>query len=87
MPILFDIKRKIQNNKILSQFLEVLSNRLVIVGILVALLFSILIYRLFVLQIIEGEEHLSNFNYKVEKTVETSGSRGNIYDCDGELLA
>lgn len=84
---MFDIKKKIQNNKILSQFLEVLSNRLVIVGILVALLFSILIYRLFVLQIIEGEEHLSNFNYKVEKTVETSGSRGNIYDCDGELLA
>ncbi len=44
-------------------------------------------YRLFNLQIIEGEEHLANFNYKVEKTITTNGSRGNIYDRNGKLLA
>lgn len=44
-------------------------------------------YRLFVLQIVEGQEHLDSFNYKVERTIETSGSRGNIYDCNGKLLA
>ena len=30
---------------------------------------------------------LDSFNYKVERTIETSGSRGNIYDCNGKLLA
>lgn len=64
-----------------------LSNRMVIVGIAITFLFFLLVYRLFVLQIVEGEEHLSNFNYKVEKTIETDGARGNIYDCNGKLLA
>ena len=62
-------------------------NRLILTGIFVGVLFCLLIYRLFILQIVEGEEHLDNFNYKVEKTIETNGSRGNIYDCNGELLA
>lgn len=84
---MFDFKRRLEGNKIAKQIIEVFSERLVIVGILICFLFSMLIYRLFVLQIIEGEEHLSNFNYKVEKTIETSGSRGNIYDCDGRLIA
>ena len=63
------------------------SNRIFIVGALLIALFLILIYRLFVLQIVEGEEHLANFNYKVKKTIETSGTRGNIYDCNGKVLA
>ena len=50
-------------------------------------LFCLLIYRLFVLQIIQGDEHLANFNYKIKKTIEISGARGNIYDCNGKTLA
>ena len=50
-------------------------------------LFCLLIYRLFVLQIIQGNEHLANFNYKIKKTIEISGARGNIYDCNGKTLA
>lgn len=50
-------------------------------------LFCVLIYRLFVLQIIQGDEHLANFNYKIKKTIEISGARGNIYDCKGKILA
>ncbi|MCD8020608.1 MAG: peptidase [Clostridiales bacterium] len=84
---MFDKFRKEERTKIRKQIVSVLSNRLVITGTLVIILFCALVYRLFVLQIIEGEEHLSNFNYKVEKTIETSGSRGNIYDCNGKLLA
>lgn len=41
----------------------------------------------FVLQIIQGDEHLANFNYKIKKTIEISGARGNIYDCNGKTLA
>ena len=73
--------------KLKKQIIELFSNRLVIVGALALILFGIIIYRIFVLQIVQGEEHQSNFNYKVEKTIETSGSRGNIYDCNGKLLA
>ncbi len=75
------------SNKITRTIAAWLSNRLVMVGILIGVLFMALVYRLFILQIVEGEEHLDNFNYKVEKTIETDGTRGNIYDCNGTLLA
>lgn len=84
---MFKLKEKIGNHKITLRCKELLSNRMAIIGAVIIALFLVLIYRLFVLQIIEGEEHLSNFNYKVEKTIETSGARGNIYDCNGNLLA
>lgn len=66
---------------------DLFTNRIFLVGLLLCTLFGMLVYRLFVLQILEGEEHLASFNYKVEKTIEMSGSRGNIYDCNGKLLA
>ena len=66
---------------------ELISNRLVLVGLLLIFLMGVLIQRLFVLQILEGEEHQASFDYKVEKNIELSGSRGNIYDCNGQLLA
>lgn len=87
MRILFKKREKRDRDRIGSQIKELLSNRLVIVGLFLIVLFGILIYRLFVLQIVEGEEHLANFKYKIQKTVETSGSRGNIYDYKGKLLA
>lgn len=84
---MFKMNLKIDGNKLKKQLKEIVSNRLILVGILVSFLFCLLAYRLFVLQIVEGEEHLESFNYKVERTIETSGSRGNIYDCNGKLLA
>lgn len=84
---MFDKNRKKDKYMIKKQLIGFFSNRLVVVGALIFILFGILAYRLFVLQIIEGKEHLANFNYKVEKTIETSGARGNIYDCQGRLLA
>ena len=84
---MFDIKNTIDKKKISKVILRSLSNRLVIVGTVIIVLFLFLVYRLFVLQIVEGEEHLSNFNYKVEKTIDIDGARGNIYDCNGNLLA
>ena len=78
---------KIDRNKIKKLCREIATNRLVLVGVVVLFLFCLLVYRLFVLQIVQGEEHLESFNYKVERTIETSGSRGNIYDCNGKLIA
>ncbi len=63
------------------------THRLFIVTILAIVMFSALILRLFKLQIIEGEEHLNNFTYKIERSLPTDASRGNIYDRNGNLLA
>lgn len=85
--ILFKKRKKIIKAAIKSFLKDFFTNRLNVMCILLMLLFAGLIYRLFILQIVEGEEHLANFNYKIEKTISTTGSRGNIYDCDGNLLA
>lgn len=84
---MFKNNLKIDGNKVKKQLKAIVSNRVIIIGIFVLFLFCLLVYRLFVLQIVEGQEHLDSFNYKVERTIETSGSRGNIYDCNGKLLA
>lgn len=84
--------------KILKDFLEILSSlkevifeyvkhRLFPVTVVIIILFSILVRRLFVLQIIEGQEHMDNFIYKSEKTLNIESVRGNIYDTNGKLLA
>lgn len=67
--------------------IEYVSHRLFIISALFVILFSILIGRLFVLQILEGEEHLNNFTYKSKKTLTVEASRGNIFDCNGNLIA
>ena len=47
--------------------LDYVKHRLFPVTVVVIVIFSILIRRLFVLQIIEGKEHMDNFIYKSEK--------------------
>lgn len=63
------------------------SHRLFILFVFFLGLFGIIIHRLFVLQIVEGQEHLDNFTLKSQKTVTIPSSRGNIYDRNGNLLA
>ncbi|MDO4556048.1 MAG: penicillin-binding transpeptidase domain-containing protein [Lachnospiraceae bacterium] len=73
--------------RIKDGFLSLISNRLFLFFLAAILLFSILVVRLFKLQIIDGEEYLDNFVLKTKKTITTQGSRGNIYDVNGKLLA
>ncbi len=47
----------------------------------------VLFGRLFELQIIQGESYLNDYTQMTEKTVSMSGTRGNIYDRSGNLLA
>ncbi len=47
----------------------------------------VLIHRLFILQIVNGAEYLDEFTLKIRKERTIASSRGNIYDCNGELLA
>lgn len=44
-------------------------------------------YRLFQLQIINGENYLNNFQLRIRREVTIPSTRGNIYDRNGNLLA
>ncbi len=67
--------------------LDYVKHRLFPITVLVLVLFFILVRRLFVLQIIEGEEHMENFIYTAEKTLTVESVRGKILDRDGTVLA
>lgn len=62
-------------------------SRLFVLSAVMILLFGILIQRIFVLQIVNGEEYLNNYTLKIEKKRELKSTRGNIYDRNGKLLA
>lgn len=56
-------------------------------AVIVTILFSILMFRIFNLQIVNEEYYLNNYIQTAEKEIQTSGTRGLIFDRNGELLA
>ena len=61
--------------------------RMYTMEILVAALFLILLYRLWDLQIVQGERYAEEFELRITRKVRESNTRGRIYDCNGEILA
>lgn len=55
--------------------------------IIMAVLFAILLHRLFELQIVDGQKYAENFELQITRTVRDHSTRGTIYDCNGEVLA
>ena len=70
-----------------ESILTVISSRLFIILVAFFLLCSTLVYRLFDLQIVNGENYLNNFRLKIVRERSLPSTRGNIYDCNGYLLA
>lgn len=66
---------------------KVVTSRLFALAVIFSLMFAVLIGRLFDLQIVRGEEFMSRYESKILRTVYTTGTRGNIYDRNGVLLA
>ncbi len=66
---------------------RLLDSRLRMLVLIFCILFSILIGRLFYLQIVNGQEYLDNYKLQIRKSREITGTRGNIYDRNGKLLA
>ena len=62
-------------------------SRLFLMGGIFVVLACILVHRLFVLQIIRGEEYLEDYQLSIVKTKNIPATRGNIYDTNGKLLA
>ncbi|MDR1547604.1 MAG: peptidase [Hungatella sp.] len=61
--------------------------RLAILSVFFGFLFLVLIIRLYRLQILEGAVNQEEFMSSIMKTQRLAGSRGNIYDRNGNLLA
>lgn len=66
---------------------KMVSSRLIALAVIFTCMFLLLAGKLFNLQIINGEEALNNYISKTLKTVYTPGSRGNILDRNGNVLA
>lgn len=63
------------------------SSRLFVLSVIIMLMGGVLLQRLFSLQIINGEAYQKNYRLRIEKKRVLNGTRGNIYDCNGKVLA
>ena len=73
---------------LISRILDkIFSNRQTALIMVMMTFAVILLARLFVLQIIRGEEYQSNYDLKIERTDSIDATRGKIYDRNGKLLA
>ena len=66
---------------------NLLTSRLLLLFIIFTGMGAVLVYRLFDLQIVNGESYLDNFRLMIEKVKTLEGTRGDIYDRNGNLLA
>ncbi|MCM1210887.1 MAG: penicillin-binding transpeptidase domain-containing protein [Blautia sp.] len=63
------------------------TSRLIVLVLVLLGMGSYLIYAIFQLQIVNGEEYFNNFQLKITKERTIASTRGNIYGRNGELLA
>ena len=68
-------------------FQRLIKSRLLVFSTVMFLMFSLMLVRIFSLQIVNGKEYQENFVMKIERTLSKEAPRGNIYDCNGVLLA
>lgn len=74
-------------NNIKEHFINFITSRLFVLIVCFSILCLTLLHRVFTLQIVNGEEYMNNFKLKIRKERSIASTRGNIYDCNGELLA
>ncbi len=73
--------------ELLQAFLSFIRTRLFFLILVVSMLTCVLIYRIFDLQIVHGAEYMDSFQLLIRKQRSIPGTRGNIYDRNGNLLA
>lgn len=62
-------------------------SRLAVATVVMTLLFGVLLWRVFYLQIVNGQEYQDNSILRIVKERTLNSTRGNIYDRNGNLLA
>lgn len=83
--IFYEIKYAVKRTKRAGR--RLFASRLLVLLIVFCMSSSVLIGRLFYLQIIKGEEYAEQYELQIRKTEEISAIRGCIYDRNGNLLA
>lgn len=66
---------------------NMVTSRLIVIVFVLFGMGGYLIYTIFQLQIVNGEEYFNNFQLKITKERSIPATRGNILDCNGKLLA
>ena len=74
-------------SRIKNSLFNNINSRLLILAMVFLSLAALMVYRVFQLQIVKGEDYLNNFQLRIQKERTVSAARGNIYDKNGELLA
>ncbi len=74
-------------NKKYKSLISFFSNRIFILAIIGVIMFIILIYRLFFLQIVKGESYLEDLSQSIAREIPIEAPRGGIYDRFGRPLA
>lgn len=64
-----------------------IKSRLAVASLVMTLLFGVLLWRMFYLQIMNGEDYQNDYTLKIVKERTLNSTRGNIYDRNGKLLA
>lgn len=70
-----------------ENFFNMVTSRIFVLILVFVCICGIMINRIFDLQIVHGEEYLDSFQMKIMKERTIKGSRGCIYDRNGNLLA
>ncbi len=66
---------------------KIAGSRVFALAVIFTLMFAGLVGKLFNMQIVNGEQYLTQYVSKTLQTVYTPGTRGNIYDRNGNVLA
>lgn len=66
---------------------NMVTSRLLVLVLVLLGMGGYLVYTIFQLQIVNGEEYFNNFQLRITKTRTIDATRGNIYASNGELLA
>lgn len=74
-------------NRIKSGISDIVKSRTFIAIIMFCVLSAVLLQRVFYLQIVKGQNYTDKYELQIQKTKEVEGTRGNIYDRNGVLLA
>lgn len=73
--------------RIKTRILNIVKSRLFVMAVAFCILFAILVQRLFMLQIVNGQKYLDDYKLHIKKTKEMQGTRGRILDRNGKVLA
>ena len=66
---------------------NIIKSRIFLLMTVFVVMFAILLQRVFYLQIVKGEEYQDTFSLMTEREISLTSTRGDIYDCNGYLLA